>query len=185
MTGNLPSHLFVFQHAIWQWDPQYSLNIYGYFKIQSIIEQCMKYIDNNKSQSASVPLRFRTDGTINAQLCDRFVFVLRQAAFRAQEYENANPHTSHGATLILVVIWEIFSDMRFVFYVLWKSKIKKKRNGERPALIKEMLRRGYRAVYIAYHLCYVLVCKFMLYILFFFSTQFIFAKYRSYTFSHK
>ena len=164
MTGNLPSHLFVFQHAIWQWDPQYSLNIYGYFKIQSIIEQCMKYIDNNKSQSASVPLRFRTDGTINAQLCDRFVFVLRQAAFRAQEYENANPHTSHGATLILVVIWEIFSDMRFVFYVLWKSKIKKKRNGERPALIKEMLRRGYRAVYIAYHLCYVLVCKFMLYI---------------------
>ena len=90
-------------------------------------------------------------------MCSRFPYVIKRAAKIAYKYESQNSRTTYGATLILVVIWEVFSDMRFVFYVLWKSNFKKKCRNKRPKLIQQMLIRGFRAVYIAYHLCSVLV----------------------------
>ena len=91
-------------------------------------------------------------------MCSRYVFVLKRAAFMAQKYERNNPNTTHAATLILTVIWEVFSEMRFVFGVLWTTKFKKNKNNDRPEIIQEMLNRGWRATYLAYHLCDVLVC---------------------------
>ena len=144
---------------MWGWHAADCLNTYGEFKSQTILDQCKKYIANNGSRSTTVQFTLRTDGTINAQLCDRFPYVIRRAAFMAQAYENVNDNTTHGATLILVVIWEVFSDMRFVFYVLWKTKFKKKHKNDRPKLIRQMIVRGFRAGYIAYNLCYVLVSE--------------------------
>lgn len=116
-------------------------------------------MESNGNRNVSVAFKLRTDGTINAQMCYYFPFVIRKAAWIANEYESKNSNSSHTATLILVVIWEVFSDMRFVFYVLWKSEFVKNVNKERPELIEQMLARGFRAIYIAKHLCSVLVCN--------------------------
>ena len=87
-----------------------------------------------------------------------FHFFIREAAWIAHHYERINPNTTYVSTQILVVIWEVFSDLRFVFWVLWKKKIVKKINEDKPELIKQMLDRGFRAMYICQHLCSILVC---------------------------
>ena len=151
------SLLFVLMFCIWGWEPEDCINVVDRFEIPSITLQCQTYIDKNKTGDASVPFRVRTNGNINVQMCNRMPYVLKRAAFIAQEYENDNKNTTYAATLILVVFWEIMSDMRFVFWVLWSTKIPKNNNNERPWLIVQMLNRGFRAIYIAYNLCSVMV----------------------------
>ena len=112
---------------------------------------------HNKTRNVNKAFKIRTNGEINVHLCGRIPFVIKRAACVASEYESRNPRTTHAATLILVVFWEVFSDMRYVFYVLWKSKFIKNTNNDRPDEIFEMLRRGFRAMYIAYNLCSVMV----------------------------
>ena len=153
----IPSYLFIFEYSIWRWSINDCLSPFRQFKSSTIIDQCTDYIQSNKSRNVNVAFKLRTDGTINVQMCHYFPFVLRRAAWIAKEYETRNANTSHIATLILVVIWEVFSDMRFVFYVLWKSEFVKNINQTRPELIEQMLARGFRAIYIAKHLCSVLV----------------------------
>ena len=158
ITVTIPSLNFVLQHGVWQWDEEDCLDPIRQFNCPLLIEQCEKYMAKNKSKSVSVPFKFRTDGTINLRMCSRFPFVLHKAAQIAHKYESRNPNTTYAATLILVVIWEVFSDMRFVYWVLWSSSFTKKPNEIRPQLIQQMLDRGFRAVYISKHLCSILVC---------------------------
>ena len=151
---------YVMQYACWGWESDDCLNPYLQFECPTVINQCQNYMDTNKNRVAHKPFRIRTDGAMRVRMCARYPFVLRRAAFIADEYEKNNPNSTHTATLILVVIWEVFSDLRFVFWVLWKSKFDKNNNNDRPVLIQQMLERGWRATYLAYHLCSILVCLF-------------------------
>ena len=85
-------------------------------------------------------------------ICDQ------KAAWVANAYESRNPRTTYTATLILVVLWVVGSEMRFVFYIFWKSKFEINENNDRPFEILTMIRKGYRAMYISVHLCSILVC---------------------------
>ena len=44
----------------------------------------------NGNRNVSVPFKLRTDGTINAQMCYYFPFVIRKAAWIANEYAQTN-----------------------------------------------------------------------------------------------
>lgn len=155
----MPSIQFVMQWTCWGWTKEDCLKPFQQFDCPTVILQCNQYINNNKSKSAKKQFRIRTDGAMRVRMCSRYPFVLKNAAWMANEYENRNPHSTHTATLILVVLWEVFSDMRFVFWVLWQSKFDKNDNNDRPILIDEMLKRGWRAIWLAHHLCSILVCQ--------------------------
>ena len=154
------SLLFIFMYVIWGWTKDDVLYVVQRFEVPTVEEQCLAYMDNH-GEIRSVRNKFvlRSNGSINVRLCAQLPFVLKRAAFVAQEYENSNPNTTYGATLILVILWEIVSDMRFVFFVLWKSNFNKNANNDRPELIDQMLNRGWRAIYIARNYCSVIVCN--------------------------
>ena len=147
------------QWCCWEWSYKDCLYVYEDFKCSTIIVQCEKYLDGNKTRNSSKSLRFRTNGSMKVEICARYPYVLKRAAFMAQKYEKNNPKTTHTATLILTVIWEVFSEMRFVFWVLWTPNFVKNHKNDRPDIIQEMMNRGWRAIYLAYHLCDVLVCS--------------------------
>ena len=147
----------IFTHALWNWSKIDCISSYAEFQSPSVIDQYEKYIDSNKSRNVKKPFRLHTDGTINANLCERFPHVILAHAWIAQKYEQANPNTTFVSTQILVVLWEIWSDMRFVYFVLWQTSFKWNKFEKRPKLIQEMLDRGYRALYICQHLCSILV----------------------------
>ena len=153
------SLLFIIMFCVWSWTHDDVLSVLQRFEEPGIEDQCEIYMKHNKKRSVSKGFKIHTNGDINVHLCARIPFVLKRAAFVASEYESKNPRTTHAATLILVVFWEVFSDMRYVFYVLWKSKFTKNADNDRPFEIFEMLRRGFRAMYIAYNLCSVMVCQ--------------------------
>ena len=144
--------------CVWQWTIDDVSCILGRFESTTVTDQTSVYMDNNKNRDVGKEFKLRTTGAINVHLCSRMPFVIARAAETAHTVESENSNTTYGATLILVVFWEIFSDMRFVFWVLWKSQFIKPDDNSRPKLIEEMLRRGFRAMYIAYNLCSVLVC---------------------------
>ena len=146
------------QWCCWEWSSEDCVYIYKDFQCATVINQCEKYIENNKSRNSSKSFRIRTNGSMKVSMCQRYPFVLKRAAIMAQKYESQNPNSTHAATLILTVIWEVFSEMRFVFWVLWTTNFDKNDNNDRPDIIQQMLNRGWRAIYLAFHLCDVLVC---------------------------
>ena len=152
------SLLFVLMYCVWMWSIDDVLSVIQYFQMATVDDQCNCYMENNKTRDVKKCFKLRTNGDMNVRLCARIPFVIHKAAQIAEKYEMNNPNTTHAATLILVIFWEVFSDMRFVFYCFWKSCFTKNVNNERPNEIQQMIDKGFRSMYIAYNFCSIMVC---------------------------
>ena len=143
--------------CVWCWQASEVLKIVEKIHLPTITEQCELYMDNNKRRSVRKKLKFRTNGAMNLIICQRMPYAIKAAAWTAHKYENENPNTTYASTLILVVIWIVWSDMRIVFSILWQAEFVVAYGVARAQEIIVMFKYGLRAIYIAYNLCSPLV----------------------------
>ena len=151
--------LFVMlMYCIWGWTESDVLSVIQRFQTNTLTDQVVEYMSKNKNRNVNVPLKLRTDGTTNIRMFARWPFAIQYAAFVADEYESRNPNSTHAATLMLVVLWIVGSEMRYVFAMFWKGKFDVTANNSRPIEIETMIRKAFRAMYISCHLGSILVC---------------------------
>ena len=151
--------LVMLMYVVWGWNKSDILSVVKKFNTPTITKQVSDYMEiENTNRSVTKICKLRTDGTTNIRMFARWPFVIQYAAFVADAYESRNPNTTHAATLILVVLWVVGSEMRYVFYIFWKSKFDINKNNDRPNEITTMIRKAYRAMYISCHLGSILVC---------------------------
>ena len=153
------SLLVMLMFCVWRWKDTEVISVLQRLNLPTIEDQAQTYMDDiNPGRSVKKKFQIRTNGIMNIRICSRFHFALQQAAFISAEHENRNSNTTYGCTLVLVVFWIVVSDMKYVWWVLWKSKFDVNSNNDRPSEIENMLHKGCRAIYIAHHLCSILVC---------------------------
>ena len=150
--------LVMLMYCVWKWTASDVLSVVQRFQIATINDQVSDWIDQNRNRNVANVLKLRTDGITNIRMLARWPFVLQYAAFVAEAYENRNRNSTNAATLMLVVMWIVVSEMRFVFAMFWKSKFDVNKKNDRPVEIVQMIRKAYRAMYISVNLGSILVC---------------------------
>ena len=149
--------LVMLMYCVWRWNESDVLAVVKCFQINTVTDQVTNYMQQNKNRRVTDPLKLRTDGVTNIRMFARWPFALQYAAFVADAYESRNPNTSRAATLMLVVMWIVGSEMRYVFAMFWKGKFDVNSQNDRPIEITNMINKARRAMYISVRLGSVLV----------------------------
>ena len=150
--------------CVWLWSIPDITEIVAKFGNTSLSDDVAVFIKNNASRNPRIWFKCNTTGLMNKRLINAWPHVIHLAAHVAVLYEDDDVHSDrHTASLILVLYWRIISLMRFVWYVMFKTKFEKNANNDRPPLIQEMIDKCRVAIKLAHKLGSFLVCAKYLY----------------------
>ena len=145
--------------CVWMWTEEDVIAVVAVFANTSLTADVQSFIQNNARRNPRQWFKCNTTGLMNKRLINSWPHVIHLAAHMAVLYEDDNEHSNrHTATLILVLYWRIISLMRFVWYVMFKTKFDKNANNDRPALIQQMIDKCRLAVKLAHRMGRFLVC---------------------------
>lgn len=148
--------------CVWMWKDTDVVAAIAVFGNSSLTQDVIAFLQTNARRSPRIWFKCNTTGLMNKRLINAWPHVIHFAAHVAVLYEDDDDHSNrHTATLILVLYWRIISLMRFVWFVMFKTKFVKNANNDRPQLIQQMIDKCKVAVKLAYNLGSFLVCAYM------------------------
>ena len=140
--------LIMLMYCVWNWSKADIIYVVSKIGLRTITVQVIKCMDDtNPSRRMSVWIKLHTTGEYDKIMINASPEMLAAAAWIANEHETRANDDNYIQTLILVVCWEVFKGMRFVFWVLFTSSF------DTMAKIEKMIEECRRVTYLAMKTC--------------------------------
>ena len=153
--------LVMLMWTIWGWDYNEVKRVVACLGISTVTVQICTYMDGNKSRKSTVWPEIHISGLQSKLGLHGLAYALREAAVIAEEHENDTADDmalNMVPTLLIAVIFRLYTLMRRGFGILFKHRFDKPDDGSRPALVQEMIDTFQLATWIAINLLSVIVC---------------------------
>ena len=150
--------LMMLMWVVWKWKRDEVQHVIARLGCGTITDQACEYMDGNKSRNVKKWPKFHATGLTLKYILDGFVFALVDAANFAWAHEESKQDGNFAATLIIAVIFRVFTLMRKAFGILFTSQFDLPDDGSTPPKIEELKHLVKLATFIAFCLCPILVC---------------------------
>lgn len=155
--------------CVWGWTDHEIIYTLTFLGAPTIVDQTVVYLrQQNKGKNPKIWPKLHTTGLTNKIMWNGFHHVLVIAASIAQHYEQEKNDSNHTVTYLLAIFWRVAALLKEGFGILFTCNFEKPSDNSRPPKIQRMIDCFQLATFIAWNLCDVMVCVFILIFMFFY-----------------